>query len=643
MDGYVTIGTKLNTDDFDRQIDYLKDHLEALEEEYNTLANSKPFEGQQDQLRKLSSEIMTTKKKITSLKNEKDKMNRSGFDGMINSVNSLGNSMEKIIKKVSKWALAVFGVRSMYNLVKRSASTIAQYDKQIGTDIEYIRYALAFTLKPVVEWLVKAAYTILQYVGAIIYRLTGYNIFKNSGVKQFKNDMSKSEKSSKKIKENMLATFDEVTKLESDKDTGSGSSGGVGTPSTDLSKLKQIELPDWLKGIIDFIKEHKDTILKITGAVMAVLTFNKVIGWLSPIGSLLGLFTGGKLAGAMSGFVGSLAKALTIAGSIAMIGYSAYDLLEGNKQQRKQLNRMAEKGLEYSKDDAKNFANMNDMQDMLNYKRQKSNELLDKSNGIGAYITGTYKELKENAKGLVEQQDEYLQYQIQAYREGKLTKEQEEQLKLILMDQVGYCTDIGDRLDAQGIDSKEIRDYGAQYRDILGEMGVKLDNNATVFNGWKDDTKTMKDNMGQVATEIGNTIRNAAGNGINIKVKADTQSAKASLKELALGIARTITAPMRAVGLGATADAILNKVRNIKLAKGGIVNMPGRGVPINVIAGEAGSEAVIPLNDETMERLGSAIARHMSVNLTNINEMNGRTLSREIVKVMNESDFSYNG
>ena len=64
----------------------------------------------------------------------------------------------------------------------------------------------------------------------------------------------------------------------------------------------------------------------------------------------------------------------------------------------------------------------------------------------------------------------------------------------------------------------------------------------------------------------------------------------------------------------------------------------------NIIGGERrDAEAVIPLNDETMERLGSAIAKHMNINLTNVNQMNGRTISRELKTIMNENEFTYNG
>lgn len=81
-----------------------------------------------------------------------------------------------------------------------------------------------------------------------------------------------------------------------------------------------------------------------------------------------------------------------------------------------------------------------------------------------------------------------------------------------------------------------------------------------------------------------------------------------------------------------------------RLAVGGIVNMPGRGVPVGgAIAGEAGREGVIPLTDsQAMETLGQAIGRYITINANITNTMNGRVISRELQKINNNSDFAKN-
>ena len=113
-----------------------------------------------------------------------------------------------------------------------------------------------------------------------------------------------------------------------------------------------------------------------------------------------------------------------------------------------------------------------------------------------------------------------------------------------------------------------------------------------------------------------------------------------------------IFAPLRAIIM--VAGNVLGKdwtmedikiPRIAKLARGGIVHNPGKGVMMgNYIAGEGSSpEAVLPLNDETLDRLGEKIAKHMTINADIKNYMNGRVISRELHKINNESEFAYNG
>ena len=81
-----------------------------------------------------------------------------------------------------------------------------------------------------------------------------------------------------------------------------------------------------------------------------------------------------------------------------------------------------------------------------------------------------------------------------------------------------------------------------------------------------------------------------------------------------------------------------------KHASGGIVNLPGRGVSLtNHIVGEAGREGIVPIDNESqMALLGSEIAKRVTINLTTINQMNGRTISRELNRINSESSFSTN-
>ena len=103
-----------------------------------------------------------------------------------------------------------------------------------------------------------------------------------------------------------------------------------------------------------------------------------------------------------------------------------------------------------------------------------------------------------------------------------------------------------------------------------------------------------------------------------------------------------------AVGV-ATLGASVASLRSItlpriKLAKGGIINKVGSGVPVGAIAGERGREAILPLTDsQQMEYLGRAIAKYIVINLTNVTELDGRQIARSVSQVMNDMNFASNG
>ena len=83
-----------------------------------------------------------------------------------------------------------------------------------------------------------------------------------------------------------------------------------------------------------------------------------------------------------------------------------------------------------------------------------------------------------------------------------------------------------------------------------------------------------------------------------------------------------------------------------KLAKGTILNSPGYGVPVaggRALAGESGREAYLPLTDtQLLEELGSTIGKYITINANIVNNMNGRTISRQLQRIQNDSNFAYN-
>ena len=80
-----------------------------------------------------------------------------------------------------------------------------------------------------------------------------------------------------------------------------------------------------------------------------------------------------------------------------------------------------------------------------------------------------------------------------------------------------------------------------------------------------------------------------------------------------------------------------------RLAKGGIVNNPGRGQA--VIAGEAGAEAILPLqnNTEWMDMLVDKVADRVSMNVVNRITIDGKDVNSSNKKYDSRFAFATNG
>lgn len=261
MDGYITIGTELDTKSFDKQISSLKAKATDLEV---TLSKKKELGLSSRNVKELEVELEKTKNKIVQLRQEQEKLNKS--DGFEN----INKSLKKAVKQTSRLILGIFGIRSAYMLVRQASSELASYDKQYASNLEYIRYVLAQTIAPVLKWIVNLAFQVLQIVGMIVSALFGVNIFSNASAKSFQKMKAGASGVSKAVKEikKQLAGFDEMNVLQSqDTSSGGGGAGGVTAPSFDLSKAFGNE-PWW----ITWIKENRELILGFLAGVITYLT-----------------------------------------------------------------------------------------------------------------------------------------------------------------------------------------------------------------------------------------------------------------------------------------------------------------------------------------------------------------------------------
>lgn len=557
--------------------------VSQLESQEANLTNQSTILGlkYEEQLRtqeKINQEIQSNANIQEQLKSKIDSLNSKlkstsktmSLDGIKKSVDNIGDSVKNVTKKVVRWGLAIFGIRSAYLFIRRAASELASRDDKLAADLEYIRFALASILEPLIKRIVQWVYQLLSYVGYLAKAWFGINIFANATMKKF----MKTNKEAKKLQKT-LTSFDEMNILNDNRDKDDKKT----LPSFDLSKNKG-DIPEWLKWLGDHGKELLAILAGIAGALLAI-------------------------------YLGAgLIKALGIGIAIAGIVWAIEGLLEYLKEPTWE-----------------NFGQI--------------------IQGLGIFVIGlgiAFFGLPGIIAGVaILIYGTIVKYwdKIRDFLQGGIDwlTEKSDWVHEHLGDIIGNIYDM-----AIGDLQKILNFLDNTMKRIKGNFDELIKFIKFVFAGdWKSAWQSVKDIFKNIFDEVINIFEFAMNllwklldplgiiSNLLSSFFPSTTPKKKSTKS-------NNTNTRRAKG-GIFYPSMLPK-----LALGGIINQPGRGIPYNgAIIGERGAEAVVPLTDsQQMALLGEAIGRYITVNANITNTMNGRVISRELQKVQNDNNFASN-
>lgn len=717
MDGWVTIGTKLDTKELDKDIKKAESKMKQYEKEAQKLAQQKAkidldlsaYEKEKQKIQEatdltlqqaqteeqvnfilgeenieldklnqkysetfqkneaIEKSINENKNQQSLLNNEIDEMNRKlnqskGLNNIKNSINQASNSMTRVIKSVGRWALAIFSVRSAYMAVRSAINTVSQYNKQVATDVEYIRYAIAMTLQPIIERIISLVYKLLSYIGYIAKGWFGVNIFANSSAKAFqqanessggiKNNIDDASKSAKKLNKE-LAGFDEMNVLGSNVDeagSGSASTGGAGggapLPSFDLAAPEDFEPPSWLQWIVD----NKDLILSVIAGITA-----GIFAWKLGLGGLKSLGIGIAIAGivyAIQGLIeylkdpsfenfGKVITGIGIAIAGVAIAVGAWPVAVAGAV-------VAIIGIivsNWEKIKAK-------IQGAINWLLNQDSPILQ---WAGKVLQGLLDSFDLMFKGLKDIFDGIIQF-VKGIFTGNwkqaldgLGKIFKGLLELIMGALKFFWEPIKQNLIGLGkwFYDIVIKPIGQFFSNLWTGIisGVTL-----AYTTIRNIFSSIVNFFGNIVNSIMNLFRSIGTNVGNVISGAF----KSVVNGVLWAVENILNSPIRAInGL----IKVINKVPGInlgrlstfnlpRLAKGGIISQPGRGVPVGygqAIAGERGREGVIPLTDsQQMALLGEAIGKYININLTNITKLDNRQIAREQKIINAQNDFAFN-
>lgn len=130
----------------------------------------------------------------------------------------VGTGITGAIRKFGKMVLAIFGIRGAYRAVRMALSEYLATNEQLEGQINTMKSLFAQVLGPAIEWVVNLLVKAVSAVNAFVYALTGINIVAKANA-------SALQKQAKASGGNQTAGFDEQTKLSQ----SGGSGAGVGT------------------------------------------------------------------------------------------------------------------------------------------------------------------------------------------------------------------------------------------------------------------------------------------------------------------------------------------------------------------------------------------------------------------------------
>lgn len=656
-------------------------YLEKANSEINDIDNKLQKNASSQQL--VKKEIEETTQKLQQVK---------GYDNLKNKIDDIGKSTSNVIKKIAKWSLAVLGIRSAYNFVRQSISTLSQYNEKMATDIQYIKFALASTLQPVIEKIIQLVYKLLTYIGYVAKAWFGVNIFANASVEAFQKQnkaLGSSVKNAKELKKT-LTGFDEMNILQDNGDvTTGGGGGGVSLPS--FSAMEDVPIPSW----IEWIAKNGKTVALIIGTIAAAIAGIKIAGFIKGLKNA---------TGALKSFKASIA--LVAAGIVLLVGEIINMILNWDKMTAKEkvlavalaalgaafITLGVSIGMGISAATLGIGALVAAIVAAIAAIAGLITKLVTEEKSIKS-VEQAEKDLKKAQDELRTANDEYVEAVDRVTEANKILEEAERNTGLSgeeLNKKVEQgILDYKDMTDTQKevykayLESKNAQDNLKTSTEKLtdakkAEKNASWDNQLAIsaekgqydeykkavidaFNSGELSAEEARDKIGKAMSEMSRSSQKAFMEDLPSQVKdgLDPKNYETLGQRLSKWFGSLWDTIKKAWGdlttninVKSSAGSVVSLANKIvyptmpKLASGGIINMPGKGVMSpygQAIRGEAGAEGVIPLTDsQQMALLGEAIGKYITVNANITNTMNGRVISRELKKITNENDFAFN-
>ena len=611
-----------------QEYENIKVKIGEIQQKYAQAVNE--IDKQSPKIEKVRTKLDKVKSKQTEnntkIEQFKQKIEQINLKKVQSGIDNVGQKIQGTVSKLGKMTMAVFGIRTAFNAVRQAMNIVAQYNPQISADLEYMRYCIANLLAPAVQWLTKLLYTALSYVNAIASAWFGINLFSNSSAKNFQKMQKSASGTAKAMKEinKSRESFDEMNVLQDDGSVSGNTGTGISAPNTDLSNI-QGEVPSWLKWITD----NKDLILSIlAGIASGILAIKLGLGGIKALG--IGVLITGIIYTVQSLLAylkdpswknfGKIIQSIGVAviglgiliGNVPLIVIGAIVLIVGTIiKYWKQIKNFLQSGIDWlaSKSDWVHEMFGDTVGDIYDSFVECLQGILDAFDGL---FTG----VKEILDGII------------SIFKGIFTGD----MQLVLEGFKQIFKGVFDAL--YGIAKYPLSLIGISADELFNGLKTAIKGVYNVFKGiFTGDMKLVLEGFKQIFKGVFDALWSIAKAPLNLIIKGINSLIKGANKI-------HFDIPDWVPGFGGKTFGF--NIQQIPLlAKGGVISQP-----TTAIIGEAGKEAVMPLenNLEWLDILATKIANKIDIGEgAYIINMDSRTIQRGIVKRQQELAFAKNG
>ena len=594
---------------------------------------------------------------ISGRQNEFGKAATKSFKEGKKSANSFSNALKKPLKSILRMGVGMLGARSAFMLFRRMVTSYMESNKELKNQMESLWNIGGQVIGPVIEWLVKLISTAIVWVNSLVTALGGIDIVAKANAAALKKQ-AEAMKSS-------LAGFDEMNKLGDNEPKGLFSMDYASVPQFMEEMKRQILNGDWFGA----------------GETLGTALMDGIIGidW-EAAGKTIGDILGGAIQFAF-GFVlnldpgAILSSVITFASGLFDSLSSAIQELDWGKIGRNIIDLLGY-GLLFALYSVNPIAGI--MALLLTPDGDKlAQSAFELAGSIVGALASALVGMGERIGELASQLWTTIKDYFSSYVDWESTPE--DIICGLWNGILDAMANVGEWIynniwipfrdgfkEAFGIHSpsKKMADFGTNIIDGLCNGITQAISKVT--NACKQIWSAIKNVFASVGTWFKDTFSKAwqkvkdvfcTGGKIFSGLKDGIASTfKTIVNGLITGINKIISVPFK------TINDMLNTIRSInilgvtpfkglwsynplvvpqipKLAVGGIVNRPGRGVP--AIIGEAGAEAVLPLenNTEWMDILAEKIGGNVTIPIV----LDGKKIATYVVDIQKKKAFALNG